>query len=376
MSTSELPGTDIVEVSIFGPGKGESVLVHLGNGKWIIVDSCVDPATNGIPAIEYLDGMGVSLDRDVLMVLGTHAHDDHIAGISRALSFCKSAFFACSSALTGEEFVSILEEDFQAELGLRKSAYSEYRKILDIVDDRRKAAGGKRFLKRAVEALPLIDETWQDGSKCRVTALSPSHEAVTRALRILANASIAVEGKPRRPFRGDPNEFSVVLWIESFDKIILLGADLVNGPVGCGWMGILSEFAPTEVASLFKVPHHGAPNADHPEVWERLLAKDPVALLAPFSGGRRPRPDAADVDRISARTRRAFITASPVPTLPSNVVKRYKADLGNLAINAREQWGGVGQVRARSKAGQCEWEVDLVSPAEELQRVKTRRKRR
>jgi len=79
-------------------------------------------------AISYLERLGVSLDSDVLMILGTHAHDDHIAGISRALDRCKAAFYVCSSALTGEEFASILEEDFQAELGLRKSAYSEVSK--------------------------------------------------------------------------------------------------------------------------------------------------------------------------------------------------------------------------------------------------------
>ena len=311
------------------------------------------------------------------MVLGTHAHDDHIAGISRALDYCKSAFFSCSSALTGEEFVSILEEDLQAELGLRKSAYSEYRRILDIVDARRRAAGGARFMKRAVEDLPLIDETWQDGNRSKVTALSPSHEAVTRALKLLANASIAIEGKPRRPFRGDPNEFSVALWVESFDKTVLLGADLLRGPASCGWMGVLSEFAPTERASLFKVAHHGSPNADHPDVWDRLLVADnPVALLTPFRGGRRPLPDGADVDRICARTKHAFITAPPVLTVPQTTMKRHRAELGNLAINTREPWGKVGQVRARSKAGEREWEVDLFPPAQALQHVKTRRKRR
>jgi hypothetical protein len=376
MSNNELPDADVIEVSIFGPGKGESVLVHLGHGKWIMVDSCIDAQDGSITAINYLERIGVSIDSDVIMILGTHAHDDHIAGISRALDSCKAAFFACSSALTGEDFISILAEDFQAELGLRKSAYSEYRKILNIVDARRIAAGGRRFLKRAVENLPLIDETWRDGSRIKVTALSPSHEAVTRALKILASASIVVEGKPRRPFRGDPNEFSVALWIECFDKTMLLGADLLKGPSGCGWAGILSEFTPANAASLFKVPHHGSPNADHPDVWNRLLEDNPVALLAPFSGGRRPLPDKADVDRIIKRTANAFITASPVLTPPRDTTRHYKANLGNLAINPREQLGKMGQVRARSKVGQRDWEIQLFGPAEMLQRVKTRRKRR
>ncbi len=373
MSNSNPPCENTIEVSIFGPGKGESVLVHLGYGKWIVVDSCLDPENGEVAAISYLTDMGVSIENDVLMILGTHAHDDHIAGISRTLDACQAAFFACSSALTTEEFMSVIEEDFQAELGLRKSSYSEYRKVLEIVDARRKAAGGKRFLKRAVENLPLINEIWPDGSTATVTSLSPSHEAVTRALKILASASVATEGKPRRAYRGDPNEFSVALWVECFDKVILLGSDLVKGPSGCGWAGILSDFGPGETASLFKVPHHGSPNADHPEVWERLLGDNPVALLAPFSGGRSPRPTAADVDRIAKRTANAYITATPVPTPSRDKSRRLKAEMGNLAINPREPEGKMGQVRARSKVGEVGWSIELFGAARALGKVKTRR---
>ena len=39
------PASDVFEVSIFGPGKGESIVVHIGNGRWIVVDSCRDQIT-------------------------------------------------------------------------------------------------------------------------------------------------------------------------------------------------------------------------------------------------------------------------------------------------------------------------------------------
>jgi len=31
---------DELEVSVFGPGYGESLAIHLGLGSWIIIDSC------------------------------------------------------------------------------------------------------------------------------------------------------------------------------------------------------------------------------------------------------------------------------------------------------------------------------------------------
>jgi hypothetical protein len=370
------PDPEEIEVSIFGPGKGESVVVHIGHGKWIMVDSCIDLGTGAIPALDYLVRLGVAVDSDVLMVLGTHIHDDHIAGISRVFNECSAAFFACSSALMGEDFVSLLEQDLQAEFDLRKSAYSEFRKIHEIADGRRRASSGRRFLKRAVEDLALVElRSGGDAPYAVVRALSPSHEAVTRAFRRLAEVT-ASEGKPRKPFRGDPNECSIALWIQALDKTILLGADLLRGPSGCGWAGILSEFKPTARASLIKVPHHGAPNADDPLVWAQLLEDEPVALLAPYRGGQHKRPDANDAARILKRTPRSYITASPDIPAPTKATKRAQARLGHLAINARDPWGSVGQVRARSHRSESEWHIELVPPARELKQAISQRRKR
>lgn len=44
------PDAQEMEITLFGPGYGESVVVHLGDQHWFIVDSCygawcdVDPA--------------------------------------------------------------------------------------------------------------------------------------------------------------------------------------------------------------------------------------------------------------------------------------------------------------------------------------------
>ena len=36
------PSPDELEISLFGPGRGECVVVHLGNNDWLVVDSCLD----------------------------------------------------------------------------------------------------------------------------------------------------------------------------------------------------------------------------------------------------------------------------------------------------------------------------------------------
>jgi len=87
------PAEDEIEISIFGPGRGESILVYLGYNRWIAVDSCVDQIDGSIPALAYLERIGVDIGHNVLLVIGTHAHDDHIAGISEVFRRSEAASF-------------------------------------------------------------------------------------------------------------------------------------------------------------------------------------------------------------------------------------------------------------------------------------------
>src|SRR5215472_16409431 len=101
------PASDVLEVSIFGPGKGECVLVHLGSNLWIIVDSCKDQRNRQVSALTYLDGIGVNAAEAVILVVATHADDDHFSGIADVFDRCESALFVCSEAVTKEEFFAL-----------------------------------------------------------------------------------------------------------------------------------------------------------------------------------------------------------------------------------------------------------------------------
>jgi hypothetical protein len=360
------PGLDVVEVSIFGPGKGESILLHLGNDQWIIVDSCVDRSDGSLPVLNYLHTIGVDTSNSVKMIVGTHAHDDHIAGISRLLEACSSAVFVSSSAVTSEEFFSVVGADEEIESFLRKSSYSEYRRIFEIIEQRGRSGGGMKPMRLAMENVNLFPVGPNLGElDIRLLALSPSSEAVFRAHKALARA-FAMEGQRRRLAMADPNEFAIALWVEVNEKRLLLGADLLTGPAGCGWNAILATFTPDRRASLFKIPHHGAPNAHHPEVWTRLLEESPIALLAPYRAGRNPRPSREDRERICALTPKAFISAGADVPARSKAVQKAAASMSQLASNVREPDGRIGQVRARSKLSIEGWEVDIFRPAKRL----------
>ena len=102
------PNSDEVEITVFGPGYGEAIAIHVGSGRAIIVDSCLDNA--GRPAtIGYLKQLGVDVASQVEAVAASHWHDDHTKGLSTVIDECRSASFCLSSALQKQEFVGLLE---------------------------------------------------------------------------------------------------------------------------------------------------------------------------------------------------------------------------------------------------------------------------
>ncbi len=68
------PAKDEIEISIFGPGIGECILLHLGDNEWIVVDSCIDRITHGPIGIKYLKDLNVNLATSVKLFIITHWH--------------------------------------------------------------------------------------------------------------------------------------------------------------------------------------------------------------------------------------------------------------------------------------------------------------
>jgi glyoxylase-like metal-dependent hydrolase (beta-lactamase superfamily II) len=77
------PGESEFEVSVFGPGHGECIVLHVGKGDWVVVDSHRDSETNEPVALRYLQTLGVNSAERVKMVVATHWHDDHMDGAWR-----------------------------------------------------------------------------------------------------------------------------------------------------------------------------------------------------------------------------------------------------------------------------------------------------
>lgn len=367
LSRSTPPEADQFEVSIFGPGKGEALAVHLGGGDWLTVDSCWDQKNRAHPVLEYLTGCGVAVEQSVKLVVATHAHDDHVAGLGMLYGAAKSARLVTSGAIHSREFFANVKADASIEAELGQAVRNEMRTVLAEVRARaqhNRSGARPQILGRADKLL------WSRPASngipaASIRSLSPSDEAELRARDVLAEAT-ATAGSRRRLAAFDPNEMSVALWVQVGDQAALLGADLERGPVGCGWEAVLATHAPASKASIFKVPHHGSVNAEHAGVWADLLSGDVISVLAPFRNGSVSLPTDDDVARIISRSKQVYLTASAKGPTADAAVKRMRGSLQGLASEVRDPYGAIGQVRARWDKSAETWSCSVFPPGREL----------
>jgi Metallo-beta-lactamase superfamily len=309
MSRETPPLADELEVSVIGPGRGECIIVHLGDNEWCIVDSCVARGSDRPAAVEYLEGLAQGALEGVRLIVATHWHDDHIRGIASVLRACTNARFSCSAAMASSQFVTLVQLANQSLAS--SSGTEEFGEVFKLLGERKRADVPHSHVAPAFATenkCLLTLEGMGRSMKVRVEALSPSDGLIRLALQDLSRWLPKAGDDQRRIVDRPANDTTVVLWIEAGQRRILLGGDLEYKPhAGEGWLAVLAAFAGQPPAEIFKVAHHGSPNADCDEIWQQLLYGDPLSILTPFSSGQ-GRPQKSDLDRLKSRTKELYLT--------------------------------------------------------------------
>lgn len=363
------PKADQLEVTLFGPGYGECILVHLGNGHWIIVDSCLDSSTFQPAAISYLEDIGIDPARAVKLVIATHWHDDHIGGMSKLVSFCSGAKFCCSSALGKEEFLAMVRAYDKRHMIVSGPGVREVNEVFEILRERDEPATSASPNK---VILYLKSGDTGHGQECKVWTLSPSEKQYQKFLTELTVLMPKVKETKFRCTPQAPNHLSVVTWVEIGDTAILLGGDLEEtGEAGTGWSVIVaSAERPRGRASIFKIPHHGSVTAHNDDVWGQMLVTLPFAILAPWNRGwKLPSPE--DVARINDLTPEAYTSGKlkfpPVKRRPSPVERTLRE--AGIKLRRAEPTTGVVRLRNGGRADPTTWQVQLFKDACHLSEV-------
>jgi ribonuclease BN (tRNA processing enzyme) len=179
------PQDDEIEISCFGPGFGESIVCHLGNGEWAIIDSCINFHDSQPASIKYLKSINVDPETQVKMVIATHWHDDHIRGIAETLAVCNNATFFCSHALKPDEFRDIIIVYGSSKL-LDDSGVTELYKVIKILASRKK----NKVLKFVSENKRIWLRIAKDPAalgNVEIWALSPSDAAQLMTLKSISS---------------------------------------------------------------------------------------------------------------------------------------------------------------------------------------------
>lgn len=358
-----------IEVVLLGPGYGESILIHIGDHRWIIIDSCIAAGSNHkkAAALEYFESIDVDPAECVEMIIATHWHDDHIRGLSELVECCPNASFVCSAAFTKKEFLTYLKRFTKRNNHVGSSGVREMHKIFSTISNRKKILGleQRRLLSIAAEDI-------SHGHKVDVWSLSPSDEQVQNFLDEIGEMIPSEKQTIRRATTASgQNHSALVNLIHIGDIGILLGSDLENQPnSNSGWDNVSSSYASDFPKSIiFKIPHHGSDTAFNHGVWQKMIGANAYAILTPWNRGK-GLPTQAGIKNIKKKTPNAYITTVPnklktTVKRESTVEKMIKQSTLNGEIRLLNPPYGTIQVRAKDP-NFTGWDVHLSQHAVNL----------
>jgi hypothetical protein len=367
------PLANEMELSLFGSGFGEAILIHFGNNQWAAVDSCLTPDSKKPAVLDYLEMLRIDPAKAIKLIIVSHWHDDHIRGISEVVYGCPDAELFISDAIKQTEFRRFMfaaeTHDIEGKRGV-----DEYLQIFDIMERRKEKGARTGTPKFAIQDRRLYNQELSvDGSnlKVNVTALSPSDASVQLA-RMTFNKLYSDQIKLRtRAPSPTPNDSAIALWVEIGCHTLLLGSDLENvtDPTR-GWSAVLSNFrCANGPAGIYKKAHHGAASAHHPDLWSELLSADPVTVLTSFFLGDIWLPSKADVKRIKSLTKNAYITSLPYLEKTYRFKNKSVKEFQSKLTNFRRGWG---QIRIRATlSGPHPMKIELFDSAVDLHEIKT-----
>ncbi len=213
-SVRSAPHQNEFEVTLFGPGYGESLVLHIGGGCWVIIDSCIDKEGNP-RALKYLDSINVDPAQAVKQIVATHWHDDHIRGMNELVEVCCNASFCCALALCKQEFLAAIDALEGRHLSVNGSRVQELHRIFTQLESR-----------ASQPTFALANRRIFIKNKCEIWSLSPDDSAIRKFLQSVGTLFPGVGQVKNRIPSIYPNEAAVALWVEVDDVGILLGSDL------------------------------------------------------------------------------------------------------------------------------------------------------
>lgn len=190
-------------------------------------------------------------------------------------------------ALRSRDFINLAfrhqKRTYASPLG---SGTKEFVRLLELLETEQRSP---RFV--------VQDTVLAERDGVRLVALSPSSAVTLDALSAASITALEAAATGDSVVEPTPNA-ALVIVIRSAGGDVLLGADLECD----GWQVAVNAVAAQGLmARMFKVPHHGSPDADEPSLWQNSLRPDAAYAVTRFNNGSRSLPSPSDRARMRTR---------------------------------------------------------------------------
>jgi hypothetical protein len=266
----------VLRIYLFGASKGETIVLHLPDGRWGLVDyyssDLARPRSH--PAWKLLAGHGV---KELAFVCLTHPHDDHFRGMSEVFGGFEVEAFWSPCGLDLDEF-QFLKAYFKAaaewaDRAEQMEKATELKSIFDAV-----AKHGCRY-EDVNSGRLLYPNPIDEKSEFKIWGLAPSSRRTREYKKKLLRSFRG--GLFRGPVpRGAHNEASVALRLDFKGTRVVLGGDVESG----GWLNVLEDHTSDLLTSkVVKISHHGSTNGYCEALWPTISTSGGVvAALTPY----------------------------------------------------------------------------------------------
>lgn len=336
------PKTDEIEITVFGKGFGECIVLSCGHNEFIVIDSFVNDDTKNAIAIDYMAWIGLPVSSIKRVVL-THWHQDHIAGISQILNQAdKDVKLVLSPIIKKEKFNEYMALGFKG----NNPSTREFKNVYDFL------------LKNRGENLVLAGEHTRAYSNERldnaeVFTLSPRDADVFNYLQSIIMPPENLKTSYSFP---EDNLLSIVMLMKYGDDGFLFGSDMeTKSNTNMGWKAIAKNYEHSRTRpSVFKVPHHGSENGHCDDVWNEILKEFPISILTVYNKGHKL-PKDEDVERIKNLSSNLYVVGEKSKKAKEIISKARKV-LNDVNISVIPT--DIGIVRYRKNMKTREYTVE------------------
>lgn len=283
-------------IFVCGPGRGESTVIHVPPGEWIVIDSC--RTSKKVFAAEILRKYAGT--RACLVL--THRHIDHYGGMSELAEFPDWRLLACNDrTLVDPDSTVDGEEKLTAELG-QIFAIFRHRWNSDPSTEWKTWRGTKKVIGEA-----------------DLVSLHPD-EAFAKSFKVECSA--------------DENVLSSAMVLRWKDQLLLLAADTPT-PY---WQDIVKFFiSELDISShvIAKIPHHGSLESLDNTILND--SREQMWVVTPFNSSDLPKyVPGQGLEFLVQRNKSVHLTGLPVAQAdqPSSPLRTTIADLRANTIPA------------------------------------------